>query len=124
MSVPKIAIAARGPSLLAKAGICVSTVSIVCGCEGGLSDMSAADQIGATILVGDMIPFPAEIVSSRMVFHRRGRLTVLTVFKGRPNLDEPGAEPSAGDARSHTSNAKCPLKRLVILASFCQTNYY
>ena len=86
--------------------------------------MSAADQIGATILVGDMIPFPAEIVPSRMVFHRRGRLTVLTVFKGRPNLDEPGAEPSAGDARSHTSNAKCPLKRLVILASFCQTNDY
>jgi hypothetical protein len=94
--------------------------------------MSAADQIGATILVGDMmgrsrLSVPAEIVPTRMVIHRRGAADGADgILQGRPHLDDPayGAEPSAGDARSRTSNAKCPLKRLVILASFCQIDYY
>jgi hypothetical protein len=36
-----------------KGGVCVSTVSIVCGCD--LPDRARADQIGTTIVVGDVI---------------------------------------------------------------------
>jgi hypothetical protein len=44
---------ARLPEM--KGGVCVSTVSIVCGRDGGLPDRARADQIRATVVIADII---------------------------------------------------------------------
>jgi hypothetical protein len=38
-----------------KAGICVSIVSIVSGCDGGLPNRAGADQMGAMFIVAYVI---------------------------------------------------------------------
>ena len=54
-----------------KAGVCVSTVSIVGGCDGDLPDRARADQIGAIVVVANhhrpvaaaVVPTPGSMVA-------------------------------------------------------------